>query len=158
MKKQLGILLFFLCLGVYAQAQVHPHAIGLRGGGNGDINGAELSYQHGLSNANRIEFDLGWGGNDNVSRMFLAGIYHWDMNITGGLNWYIGPGASVGMYNDGSGGYINVALGGQVGLEYDFNTLDIPLLLSIDGRPMWDFLGDNSGLGWGAALGLRYTW
>lgn len=81
------------------------------------------------------------------------------MNIDGGLNWYIGPGGTVGIHEyDDNPAYLNISLGGQLGLEFDFNTIDAPLLLSLDVRPMWDFLGDNSGLGWGGAMGLRYTW
>ncbi|MDX9932620.1 MAG: hypothetical protein RB294_08550, partial [Bacteroidales bacterium] len=77
---------------------------------------------------------------------------------TGGLNWYIGPGAGLGLYHwDNDDDYINIALGGQLGLEYDFNKNGAPILLSIDIRPMWDFLGDYAGFGWGAALGVRYT-
>ncbi len=143
----------------FSQAQVNPHAIGLRFGGNGDINGAELSYQHGLSESNRFELDLGFGSSKKHNRFFVAGIYHWVWNITGGLNWYVGPGAVVGFYSyDDNDDYVNVGLGGQIGMEYDFNKLNAPILLSIDFRPMWDFIGDNSGLGWGAALGVRYTW
>lgn len=146
-------------MSLYAQAQINPHAIGLRLGGNGVVNGAEISYQHGLGDSNRLEFDLGFGANRSQSRLFLAGIYHWDWNITEGLNWYIGPGASLGFYTyDDFDGYVNIALGGQIGLEYDFNQHDVPILLSLDARPMWDFIGDNAGLGWGAALGVRYTW
>ena len=146
-------------MSLYAQAQINPHAIGLRLGGNGVVNGAEISYQHGLGDSNRLEFDLGSGVNSSQSRLFLAGIYHWDWNITEGLNWYIGPGASLGFYTyDGFDGYVNIAIGGQIGLEYDFNQHDVPILLSLDARPMWDFIGDNAGLGWGAALGVRYTW
>jgi hypothetical protein len=86
---------------------------------------------------------------------FIIGIF----NIVGGLNWYIGPGASVGFYSyDNDPGYLNLALGGQIGIEYDFNVHGAPILLSLDARPMWDFIGDHAGLGWGAALGLRYTW
>jgi hypothetical protein len=89
---------------------------------------------------------------------FLAGIYHWDWNIVESLNWYIGPGAMVGFYHyDGYQDYVGVALGGQIGLEYDFNSLDVPILISVDARPMWDFIGDNAGIGWGGALGVRYT-
>lgn len=147
-----------VAFGYAANAQVNSHAIGLRFGGNGDVNGAELSYQHGLGDANRLELDLGFGGNSTHNRMFLAGIYHWDWNITGGLNWYVGPGASIGYYHyDGHDNFLGLAVGGQIGLEYDFNTLGAPLLLSLDARPMWDFLGDYTGLGWGASLGLRYT-
>ena len=159
MKKQLIILLIFLSASFYATAQVNSQAIGLRGGGNGVISGGEISYQYGLSNANRLELDFGFRVGSTQSRLFAVGIYHWVWNITDGLNWYIGPGAGVGLYSyDNNAGYLNIALGGQIGIEYDFNTLDIPILLSVDARPMWDFLGDNSGLGWGAALGIRYTW
>jgi hypothetical protein len=159
MKKFLLIISVIFCTSYYINAQVNPHAIGLRLGGNGEGNGVELSYQKGFSDVNRIELDLGFVGNPNYSKFLLAGIYHWDWNITEGLNWYIGPGAGIGLYTyKNSDDYISVALGGQIGLEYDFNTLDAPILLSFDVRPMWDFLGDNSGFGWGVALGVHYTW
>jgi hypothetical protein len=158
MKKILLIQTIVLFLVISANAQINPHALGLRFCGNGNINGAELSYQHKLSRSNRLEFDLGWGGNRNWSRLNLIGIYHWQWNIDGGLNWYVGPGGAIGLYSyKGADGYMNIALGGQIGLEYNFNKKGAPILLSLDARPMWDFLGDNSGLGWGAALGLRYT-
>jgi len=157
--KKIFIISIILFAGYFTQAQVNPHAIGLRLGGDGDVNGAEISYQHGFGEANRLELDLGFGSNKNHSRIFLAGIYHWNWNITSGLNWYVGPGAALGFYSyDNSDDYINIGLGGQIGLEFDFNKLNAPILLSIDARPMWDFIGDNSGLGWGAALGVRYTW
>lgn len=159
MKKVLISVFVIFSLGYCAQAQVNPHAIGLRFGGNGDVNGAEISYQQGLGEDNRLELDLGFGSNKNHNRLFLACIYQWDWNITGALNWYVGPGASLGFHSyDNASNYINIALGGQIGLEYDLNSLDVPILLSIDARPMWDFIGDNNGLGWGAALGIRYTW
>jgi hypothetical protein len=159
MKKILIFTLAIFCMSYIMNAQVNPHAIGIRVGGNGDINGVELSYQHGFNDVNRLELDLGFGGNSHHSRFFLAGIYHWDWNITEGLNWYVGPGAGIGYYEyDDSDGYLNVALGGQIGMEYDFNTMNAPILLSLDVRPMWDFIGDNAGFGWGLALGVRYTW
>jgi hypothetical protein len=159
MKKLLIFAFVIFCMSYYTNAQVNPHAIGLRIGGNGDVNGAELSYQKGFGEVNRLELDLGFAGNPHYSKFFLAGIYHWDWNITGGLNWYIGPGAGIGFYSyKDSDDYISVAIGGQIGLEYDFNSLDVPILLSLDVRPLWDFLGDNAGFGWGTALGVRYTW
>lgn len=159
MKKILLLSLLALGMQLAISAQVNPNAIGIRLGGDGEINGAELSYQKGLNDINRLELDLGFGYSKFHNRAFLAGIYHWVMDLSGGLNWYIGPGASIGMYRyDENDQYLNVALGGQIGIEYDFNVSGTPLLLSIDGRPMWDFIGDNAGLGWGAALGIRYTW
>ncbi|MGM0505356.1 MAG: hypothetical protein ACQESQ_12090, partial [Bacteroidota bacterium] len=123
----------------------------------------EISYQHGISDVNRLELDLSFGTRSHQHRMFMAGIYnrmflaviyHWNWNIVGGLNWYIGPGASY--YN--SEDYINVGIGGQTGLEYDFNQLDLPILISIDARPMWGVFGNESSLGLVASLGVRYTW
>lgn len=152
-------MIVFFGLTSMASAQVNPHALGLRFGGNGNINGAEISYQHGLTDANRMELDLGFGASSTQTRLFIIGIYHWDWIISRGLNWYIGPGVGMGFYAfEDADNYINVALGGQAGIEFDFNTMDVPFLMSVDIRPMWDFLGHDAGLGWGAALGVRYTW
>jgi len=157
--KKFIVFLAVMSIGSFLKAQVNPHALGVRVYGNGSFNGAELSYQHGISEKNRMELDLSLGFGSNYNRLFLVGIYHWDWKIDGGLNWYIGPGASVSFDKyDNSDGYLNLGLGGQIGIEYDFNNNKIPILLSLDVRPMWDFLGDNSGFGWGTALGIRYTW
>jgi hypothetical protein len=157
MKKILFVAFVLFSVSYCANAQVNPHAIGLRLGG-GSFNGAEISYQQGLSKANRLELDFGFGGNSHYNRLYATGIYQWDWNITSGLNWYIGPGASIGLFSYDKDSYINIALGGQIGLEYDFKKLGAPILLSLDFRPMWDFLGDDAGLGWGSALGIRYIW
>lgn len=41
-------------------AQVNTHAVGIRGGAGSYGGGAEISYQHGLGDAHRLELDLGW--------------------------------------------------------------------------------------------------
>lgn len=139
-----------------ASAQVSSHALGARLYGGDTYNGAELSYQKGLNDRNRLELDGSFGFSSNFTRVSLIGIYHWDWKIVGGLNWYIGPGASVSYDNYDSSTYVNVGLGGQIGIEYKFK--GIPFMVSLDSRPMWDFLGEVNGLGWGAALGLRFAW
>ena len=159
MKRLFVVVFVLLSMSLNSRAQIHPHAIGLRFGSNGNVSGAEISYQQGLSRVNRIEIDLGFGGNKDYSHLVFTGIYHWAWNITEGLNWYVGPGAGIGFYSyDDYEDYINFAIGGQIGLEYDFNSLGAPILLSLDTRPMWDFLGENAGFGWGMALGVRYIW
>jgi len=158
MKKIIFLLFFAGIMGLSGFAQVNPHAFGLRLGG-GSYKTGELSYQQGIGETNRFELDLGSGSAKNHNRFYLAGIYQWNWNITSALNWYIGPGASVGIYSyNDNASFINIAIGGQIGLEYDFSKSGVPILLSLDTRPMWDFLGDNPGLGWGAALGIRYVW
>ncbi|MGI6320379.1 MAG: hypothetical protein ACOXZK_05360 [Bacteroidales bacterium] len=156
MKKNFLVLAIVLAGFFTAQAQVNPHAIGLRFGG-GTAFGGELSYQMGMGSSNRLELDLGWSGGKDYSYLNLAAIYHWNWNITEGLNWYVGPGANVGLYShkyDDNG--LMIGVGGQIGLEYDFNSHSVPLLLSLDTRPMFH-LNRGNGLWWGAALGLRYT-
>jgi hypothetical protein len=156
MRKNLKLTFVLFFLSTISFAQVNPQTIGVRLGG-GTISGGELSYQMGKGDANRLEFDLGFGANSNHNRLYLVGAYHWNWNITEGLNWYAGPAASVGIYSyNDEGGFVNIAFGGQVGIEYDFTRLDAPILLSLDARPMWNFIGDHAGLGWGTSLGIRY--
>ncbi len=160
------ILLATLTYGI--NAQVNPHAIGARLGGGGYGQGAELSYQLGMGESNRLEMDLGWrfgkyddnGFGNDYSHVVFTIMYHWVWNITDGLNWYAGPGGQAGFWNYKSDIYeddFTVAVGGQIGLEYDFNELGAPLLLSLDTRPMWGLIGPGNGFGYGGALGIRYT-
>ena len=58
MKKNFLVLAIVLAGFFTAQAQVNPHAIGLRFGG-GTAFGGELSYQMGMGSSNRLELDLG---------------------------------------------------------------------------------------------------
>jgi len=156
--KKILLLFAALTIGYFASAQVNPHAIGLRLHGSGKYNGAEISYQHGLNDTRRLEGDLSFGFGSDYSRIQLVGIHQWVWNIDGGLNWFAGPGAAVSLDKwDNENGFINIGIGGQIGLEYDFNQKDVPLALTLDFRPMWDFLGDHAGFGWGLALGVRYT-
>jgi len=163
-KKILLIFLTFFSLTVFSQ--VNPKAIGLRFGGGSFGGGLEVSYQQKIKDINRIELDFGWSGSTNYSRIGISAIYHWVWNIDGGLNWYLGPGVQCWMYsydsvyrdinktsnNSGFG----IAVGGQIGVEYNFEELDVPLLLSIDTRPMFNFVSTNAGFGYGAALAVKY--
>ena len=71
-------------------AQIANHAIGLRLGG-GDGFGTEISYQHGLNDLNRLEFDLGMHNGNHYNAWGLAGIYQWVWNIDGGFNCMPAP-------------------------------------------------------------------
>lgn len=178
MKKSILITIITFAFLSTSTAQVNSNAIGIRGGGGfGGSYGGEISYQKGFGESNRLELDFGFYSSrrknhkdfyyDYYNHLSVSGIYHWVFNLTGGLNWFIGPGAQVGFYDynhnyddgdfykDRSG--ISLAIGGQLGLEYDFNEHGIPLLLSLDARPMWDMIGYYNGFGGGAAFALRYT-
>jgi hypothetical protein len=154
--KKLFLIFAFISVGALAAAQISSHALGARLYGGDNFSGAELSYQKGLNYRNRLELDGSFGFRQNFTRIALVGIYHWNWKIVGGFRWYIGPGASLAYDNYEENSYVNIGIGGQIGIEYKFR--DLPVLVSLDTRPIWDFLGDVNGLGYGAALGIRYTW
>jgi len=165
------ILSLTICLGAYLSmnAQVNPHAIGLRFGGNNLGNGVEISYQHGFGDANRLELGLGFANHSIYSRTGISAIYQWVWNIESGFNWYAGPGAQIWSYSYRGYYYnnnnvltkrensIGLTIGGQIGIEYNFNKKGTPLILSLDTRPMFNFNSYNQGFGYGLALALRYT-
>lgn len=152
MKKVFFVLIAVLGLGLAANAQ----HLGVRLGGSNRGGGAEISWQQGIG-ANRLELDLGFTGlfSNNTTQNFinLTGVYQWHWNIIEGLGWFVGPGASLGIYPNSDDSLFGIAVGGQVGLDYDF---PFPLQLSLDTRPMWNFLGAYTGFGWGASLGIRF--
>lgn len=168
MRKALLIIGALVCVHLSVYSQVNPNAIGVRGGGGLGGNGLEVSYQKGFGDANRLELDFGFksrryiggpGKNWYYNHLAVSGIYHWVWNITHGLNWFVGPGAQVGFYDDYYGYHsgIGLGIGGQIGIEYDFNQHAFPFLVSLDARPMWDLIGYYRGFGGGLALAARYT-
>jgi hypothetical protein len=160
MKK--AILTSFLVLGLAmtTQAQdISKNALGLRLGDN-DGFGGEVSYQRGLSDNNRLEFDLGWRNNNDVDAFKLAGLYQWVWNIDGGFNWYAGVGGGVGSWSYDKNGFSDsgtiLFAAGDLGIEYNF---DIPIQLSLDFRPELYFNSDDfreDSFGPDIALGIRY--
>lgn len=155
MKKLIVTALVLIGSGFTAQSQeISKNVLGLRLGDNNGF-GTEISYQRGLSDNNRIEANLGWRNNHNVSAFKLTGIYQWIWEIDNSFNWYAGAGAGLGSWSatDKSGSFLFVA--GNVGIEY--NLKDLPLLISLDYRPEFGGHGyfDNN-YGSDVALGIRY--
>lgn len=159
MKKNI-LLLFAVFALNFSYAQVNPHAIGVRLNGSHSHYGGEISYQHGFGEKNRLELDLGFRSHSSWYGSSLAAIFHWDWNIVAGLNWFVGPGLRVSHFigrGPGNSNDFGLSLGGQIGLEYDFNEHDVPLLVGIDARPMHNFIGAYGGFGYGTAVSARYT-
>jgi hypothetical protein len=153
MKRIFLSIVTLIFLTISGNAQVEPHAIGVRLGGGNFGSGAELNYLHGIGDANRIELGLGLNSLNSSSYMNLVGVYQWVWSLEQGFNWYVGPGAQLLLVKNASA----ILVGGEVGVEYNFNTnLEVPLLIGLDTRPMFN-LGDGDGFGWGVALSIRYT-
>ncbi len=162
MKKLILLAIFVIGATAATQAQtISENALGLRfGGGNGY--GAEVSYQRGLGDNNRLEFDLGWrNDSNNYDAIKLAGLYQWVWNIESGFNWYAGLGGGVGSIDSKNRDkYYDetfIFLAADIGIEYNF---DIPLLISLDFRPELGFHNNDNDriddFSPDIALGLRY--
>lgn len=138
-------------------------AIGLRFNG-GNISGADISYQMGMGDANRLQLDLGLGMGSDYFAFGLTGTYQWVFPFADaeGLQWFVGPGARLGFWdynpegsdNDDNG--INIGIGGIIGMDYTFS--EVPIQLSLDTRPMFNLLGSDDYRGdFSVALGVRYV-
>lgn len=145
MKKIIIALVALVVLGGSASAQWNMGARINEGWGLG----AEFSMQKLFSESNRLEIDLGlsWWGGLGAHHMYttVTGAYHWTFPIVAGLQWFVGPGAQLGLQlyryddnHDSDETHFRLAAVGQVGIEYNF---DFPLQLAIDARPGVDLLG-----------------
>lgn len=145
MKKIIIALVAIVVLGGSASAQWNMGARINEGWGLG----AEFSLQKLFSESNRLEIDLGltWWGGPGYHHLYttVTGAYHWTFPIVAGLQWFVGPGAQIGLHQetwednkDLNKTHIRLAAVGQVGIEYNF---DFPLQLALDARPGVDLLG-----------------
>jgi len=132
MKKMFFTLALAVSLVGTLSAQVNNNAIGLRMG-----YGYEISFQHYLGDANRLELDLGGNAFGTNASGYVSwgvainGIYQWvwDLSVLSpGFNWYAGFGGALLTHSS----HFGVGVLGQIGIEYNFN---IPLQLSLDYRP-----------------------
>jgi len=120
--------------------------------------GVDLSFQKSLSTPTRLEFNLGYRGNNNYNAFKLVGLFQWVMPLDRSFHWYAGGGAGVSGFDYGgpsSETHAFALVAGDIGIEYKFR---IPLLLSVDVRPEFGFgdtpYGENFDFDLG--LGIRY--
>ncbi len=118
--------------------------------------GAGISLKHFGASGNAVEA-IGYFYNRGFR---LTGLYeiHGDIAGAPGLQWYIGPGAHIGFYNDKynrNDNDIAIGIDGVLGLDYKFR--GAPINMSLDWQPAFEF-GDGRGFSgsWGG-LGIRYT-
>jgi hypothetical protein len=89
----------------------------------------------------------------------ITGLYeiHGNINQAPGLQWYIGPGAHLGFYNNKNGNGTALGIDGVLGLDYKIDSA--PINLSIDWQPFLEFGNfKNSGfIGNVGGIAIRYT-
>ena len=131
-----------------AAGQSYQTAIGVKvwdGGG--------ISLKHFVRTNNALEgIGYFWSQGFRITGLYE---FHGPISGAGGLKWYIGPGAHIGFYNTKFGNGSFAGIDGVLGLDYKFN--GVPINISLDWQPSFEF-GDNRGFvgSWGG-LGVRYT-
>lgn len=155
MKKLFLILGFLFCTALMVNAQDYKVGLGLRGGVS---QGLTLKYF--VSEQNAIEGILTtrWHGT------LLTGLYetHKDLNAIP-LRWYYGYGAHLGFWEgfdehpwfDDNKTHLTLGVDGILGIEYTFD--DLPINISLDWKPFFEFVGYSGFQGDSGAFSLRYT-
>ena len=154
MKRTLTIMLLLVAITVGAQAQSYKSAIGLRGG---DPFG--VTFKTFISNINALELIVGSGywGNEFA----ITGFYQWQKptDWTPNLDWFIGPGAHLGFWNESSkeeyGTGVVIGVDGIIGLEYTLD--DIPLNFSVGLGPTFQFTSGPGWYYWNGGFAVRYV-
>ena len=159
MKKYCLVILFVFAFSGLIKAQNYETAIGIRGGF-----APGLTVKHFLSDKTAVEgiFSTRWGG------FMITGLYEIEAPAfdTEGLSWYYGGGAHIGFWNSSNSGnpwweddhkdnYTILGIDGIIGLSYTF--AEIPINVSIDWKPMINFVGYSGFWGDMAAISVRYT-
>ena len=156
MKKVLLALAAVVAFSFAAVAQ--PKAVGLRIGNYG----VDVSYENYAGDNDFLEFELGMDHAFSTEAFHLDGVYNFmiarpDWTAEGQWGFYVGPGASVAVWdNDRNENVVYAGLLGNVGLEYIF---DFPLQFSVSLRPRLMF-GDGKVRQNGLltlGLGVRYV-
>ncbi len=144
------LIIAVIALGFSTAAAAQSKAVGAR-----VTDGLEVSYQHYISGTNFVEANLGFVDFLNLN-INAAASYNFSIaQFANGFNFYAGPSAGVALGLKSK--YFGVGVGGNVGIEYEFN---IPLQISFDIRPQIGLWFHDAGVSsdyWGLpTLGIRY--
>ncbi len=114
-----------------------------------------ITVKHFVSSKNALE-GIGYIYNEGAR---ITGLYeiHNEISNAGGLKWYYGFGAHVGLYNNKYGGATALGIDGVLGLDYKIKSA--PLNFSVDWQPSIEFgSGYNNGfIGGFGGIAIRYT-
>jgi hypothetical protein len=149
-------LMFLLFHAVQGQAlgREYRTAIGLK-----VWDGAGLSIKHFTNDKAALEgIAYIWEKGFRITGLYE---FHGDIGGAPGLKWYVGPGAHIGFYDNDNDNNNEGAedtyfgIDGVLGLDFKFNK--VPINISIDWQPVFEF-GEGRGFygNWGG-LGIRYA-
>jgi hypothetical protein len=154
MKKIVMTLLIVFCLVSFSYAQDYNTGIGLRGGWE-----TGLTVKHFITTKSALEGILAtrWRGFEITG---LYEVHNQAFNVDR-FKWFFGFGAHIGFWNGdfarwGIPGrtYTVAGIDGILGLEYSFT--EVPINLSLDWKPAFNFVGFSGWWADGGALSIRY--
>lgn len=166
MKSFIAIAIIFIAFSFSANSQhLSKNAIGVRLNTGSIGNGGEASYQLAFGDHNRLEIDAGARIGASLNYRYFATAltpaFHWDYNIVAGFNWFVGPAVQIGFFNETDHDVVTTGLiagaGAQGGVEYNFNDLGVPVMVSVDLRPLVGARGSSTVFWYSGAASVRYT-
>lgn len=154
MKIRIFLSLSLLVISLTCFAQEYKTGLGLRAG-----LGYGFTAKHFISQKDALEglFVTRWNG---INFTGLYEIHNTAFNVDH-LYWYFGGGAHIGFWNGthtpwGSriGSYTVIGIDGIIGIEYNFQ--EVPINISADWKPAFNFVGYSGFWGGEGALSVRY--
>ena len=124
--------------------------------------GLELGLRFANANDFAVDFAMPLGANRfhananfNNAGIGVAALYDWQFPFAQGFMFYPGLGGALAIYDNGTGGTnLALAVGGEVGVEYQF---EFPLTLGVDYKPMFSLVtGGGYADGWGFNARWRF--
>jgi len=158
MARKIILIVFLSSLSVALFSQAYDQVIGIRGGFPNSISYKKTLKQGAVAEGIASFYQRGF---------LLTGLYNIQNPTTiegEAFDWYYGGGAHVGFFNNRNVNFLGevsgtnsvvVGVDGIIGLEYTFT--DIPLNLSLDYKPAFNFIGYTGFWFDHISLGVRYV-
>ena len=162
--KKLFLFAGIMMLTTISFGQSYGSGIGVKGlsSGGGPYSGAGVNYKVFIGGGNALDITVG-GGDHHLAGQLL---YEWQKETgwIGGLDWYLGIGGTLGVwdnnhdwksneYNDG--GFF-IGADAVIGLDFNLepNTV-VPIVISLEVGPSVGII-NSRGFGWNSAFAVRY--
>lgn len=148
--KKLMMIAVLMVSALAVNAQDYNWAVGVRGGWEN----AGITLKKGMGGT-ALDFTGSWDFRSEYTRLRVQGLYEWQQNLSGGLDWYYGIGAHLGLWGDEhNNGSFWAGVDAVLGLEFKFP--ELPIAISLDYRPGVNVL-PNVGVGYGdVGFGLKF--
>ena len=117
------------------------------------FDGGGITFKHFLTDRNALELiAYFWGSGTRITGLYEI---HGPIKGATGLQWYIGPGAHIAVYNKNNGDATVIGIDGVLGLDYKFR--GAPINMSIDWQPSFELTNNRGFVGSWLGLAIRYT-